>query len=52
MKEQQCALSEGMLTIPPAVWDILGRAVHLKQQRECVQSVWTNRVQGADGKTT
>ncbi len=37
MKDQQCAGSEGMLTIPPAVCDILGRAVHFSS-RESVFS--------------
>lgn len=45
MKDRQCAGSEGMPTIPPAVCDILERAAHLER----VQSEWTNRVQGADG---
>lgn len=37
MKEQQCAGTEGMLNIPPAVCDILGRAVHFSS-RESVFS--------------
>ena len=49
MKDQQCAGSEGMLTILPAVCDILGRAVYFSS-RESV-FVWTSRVQGADGTT-
>lgn len=32
MKDQQCAGAEGMLTIPPAVCDILGRAVYFSSR--------------------
>lgn len=51
MKDQQCAGSEGMLAMPPAVCDILGFAV-LRSSIECIQAVWTSRVQGADGTTS
>lgn len=49
MKDQQCARTalNALLTFPAAVSDILGLLLFIS----AAVSVWTYRVQGADGKT-
>lgn len=51
VKDQQRVGSGGMLTIPPAVCDILGHSVHCSRT-ECVQPVWARRLQGVSGRSS